>query len=234
MTRLCQQVILLSITMLALNGCATDEEGSLSNAGSSMSGVKPSSSPAATEPLNPPSPNRLAVAPGQAPACRNSTDPACGPFRWDPQPAPNQPIQYTVSINPEHPQVGEEVTFVIEASDPDAVLTPTAISLSFGDASPTINRRNPDPCDVRYGPWTPPDPAPGHIRKTYQHVYESPGSFPVAFTIYSDDTSYCAPPQLEKLEDNQWNPYASYDSYIEELYVAPPSTPSPTAEQLSD
>src|SRR5437762_1768062 len=29
--------------------------------------------------------------------CRNSYDPACGPFRWDPDPGPNQPLGVTAS-----------------------------------------------------------------------------------------------------------------------------------------
>jgi hypothetical protein len=29
-------------------------------------------------------------------ACRNSTNPQCGPFRWDPQPLPNRPMRVDV------------------------------------------------------------------------------------------------------------------------------------------
>jgi len=55
-----------------------------------------------------------------APECRNSTNPQCGPFRWDPQPLPNRPMRVDVQIAPSHPRPGDVVTFTVVASDPDA------------------------------------------------------------------------------------------------------------------
>ena len=48
--------------------------------------------PAATAPTPTPDTTTAPGAPTTTLPCRNSTDPACGPFRWDPAPAPNQPV----------------------------------------------------------------------------------------------------------------------------------------------
>src|SRR5207237_8555999 len=37
--------------------------------------------------------------------CRDSTNPACGAFRWDPPPAPDHPLTVTVTYSPAHPPV---------------------------------------------------------------------------------------------------------------------------------
>src|SRR5579872_131983 len=36
--------------------------------------------------------------------CRDSLDPACGPFRWDPQPLANEPLTVQVTFSPAQPR----------------------------------------------------------------------------------------------------------------------------------
>ena len=51
--------------------------------------------------------------------CRNSSDPACGPFSWDPPPAPNQPRQVNLSVSTASPRVGQAVTVHADVHDPE-------------------------------------------------------------------------------------------------------------------
>src|SRR5438067_7268354 len=128
--------------------------------------------------------------------CRNSFNPKCGPFRWDPQPV-NQPMTATVTYSPQNPKTGETVTFHLTAADPDADVSapdPASCGSSFSANSPNWGDRSiREPCghgDVvcdasPTGPWTPPAPKPGQIAQDYTHVYEDPGTFVTSFTPVS-------------------------------------------------
>src|SRR4051794_35004310 len=50
--------------------------------------------------------------------CRNSTNPACGNFSWDPPPGDNRPIEWRLTYSPQNPKTGEKVTFQLHATDP--------------------------------------------------------------------------------------------------------------------
>jgi hypothetical protein len=120
------------------------------------------------------------------PTCRNSTDPSCGPFRWDPDPGPNQPAtgQLTsTQTGPDH-----KLTFHVVANDPDA--TPVEIcDISFGDGSNTVCDPRPavDPsyCPKQYGPWTPPASKQGALDATDEHTYPQAGTYDVSFGVRS-------------------------------------------------
>jgi hypothetical protein len=93
-------------------------------------------------------------APPTAPAGPCQTGPECGAFRWEPAPAPNRPLVLT------HDPVGsatagQPVTITVRWSDADA-------QLSFIDDD-TDGALLAEACVVepRWGPWTPPAPAPG-------------------------------------------------------------------------
>ncbi len=50
--------------------------------------------------------------------CRNSTNPDCGDFYWDPEPVPNTPPEVEIlSIAPEQPIAGDEVTITYRVRD---------------------------------------------------------------------------------------------------------------------
>ena len=111
-------------------------------------------------------------------SCRNSADPACGSFYWDPQPVADRPLMVDVRFTPEQPRVGDEVTFEITYVDPDAPELACTV-LAFGDdASPTHCDSPQRPCG-RYGPWTPPAPQPLEARQVEVHVYNQPGTYEV-------------------------------------------------------
>src|SRR3712207_6243843 len=54
--------------------------------------------------------------------CRNSTDPACGQFFWDPAPTGNQPLNVQITTSPPNPRAGQEVAFTVSLHDPDHAL----------------------------------------------------------------------------------------------------------------
>lgn len=135
--------------------------------------------------------------------CRNSTEPSCGDFYWDPPPAPNQPVTVTVTVSPSNPRVGDTVTFHVVAEDPDwALLRPMwvddgedrhcDVTHEFGD-EPTRKRCWVPGCaaPARHGPWTPPDPRPDRHEVTLTHAYRAAGTYRASFpaTSYHCDSS---------------------------------------------
>ena len=135
--------------------------------------------------------------------CRNSTDPRCGPFYWDPDPGPNQPLTVTVRYVPEHPHAGEAVTFYVTAHDPDAQWF-WGVGEEFGDdprGGAAIDGMavsaddQPDYCEAqKFGPWTPPprvDSAEtlGNTPESgVPHTYSAAGTYTARFWFRSDST----------------------------------------------
>ena len=114
-------------------------------------------------------------------ACRDSIDPACGPFRWDPPPAPNRPLTVTVTYAPANPRPGEAVTFKVVVDDPDgqSLLDRTGMANDYGDGAPQAIPSAIVDCTEGYGPWTPPPPTPVHAEPSFQHTYAKPGTYVV-------------------------------------------------------
>jgi hypothetical protein len=143
--------------------------------------------PAGPGPAAPPD---SSVPPATTPACRNSTDPACGPFRYDPTPT-NEPATIEVtSVNNAMPHPGEVVAITVFAADPDAVpIAECGIGVTFGDGE------SEPPClpgcvAPGYGPWDPPPPEPGEEAELFEHAYAEPGIYTVTFTVH---TGGCSP-----------------------------------------
>lgn len=143
-----------------------------------------------------PGPTPTVVAPPTT-ACRNSTNPACGAFRWDPRPS-NQPgvARITLPSGPIVAGVVYEATFTL--SDPDGPVGfdcydfngPSENGTYIGGACTTERTVCPD----RYGPWTPPAGAAGSASITYRVRFDNPG--PVRLTlkaaIPTGDPQFCA------------------------------------------
>jgi hypothetical protein len=135
--------------------------------------------------------------------CRNSTDPRCGPFRWDPDPGPNQPMTVSVRFTPSHPHVGEPVTFFVTADDPDGGWY-WGVSQDFGDPKGAVAidgssfdpENQPNYCaDAKYGPWTPPpkqrqtSTLGNPPERGVSHTYAAPGTYTVRFAFRTDSTA---------------------------------------------
>jgi hypothetical protein len=152
------------------------------NPGSSKKASGPGS--AAKLPAAPP-------APGHKPACRNSTDPACGAFGWDPAPAPEQPAQITVTWTPAAPKKGEPVVFTVSVTDPDAAVTDC---WGFAIAGAAAACQMPQGFPARYGPWTPPAAVPGAKTFTFQHTFGAAGTYEGTVTVVTAAEGFFADP----------------------------------------
>lgn len=149
------------------------------------------------------------------PFCHNSYDPACGPFRWEPAPASDQPRQVTLS-GPQAVRAGQQVTIHADVNDPDDAQASNcpATTYDFGDSPPQSTHCDPppgtDPCPQRYGPWSPPAARPGGGTEDVAHTFSTPGmTYTVKFTY---DPGY---------QDACYNPYASDGSGTLQITVTP-------------
>jgi hypothetical protein len=135
--------------------------------------------------------------------CRNSTNPKCGQFRWDPPPKANEPAQMAITASPAQPKVGEKVTFKVTIDDPDDASPAYCYWLwDYGDTHNLSTHCDYGPggapqCQGRYGPWTPPAATPGHYEDhdnlALEHTYDSPGNYTVKFT-YNASYAGCYDP----------------------------------------
>lgn len=174
----------------------------------------PAPNPSATAPrrVPPPAPSTT------VPPCRNSTDPACGSFRWDPAPE-NRPATLTVSTPPGPIVAGESVELTLAMSDPDGAVTLDCYSVDLdgpGMSTGACTRVNPDRCPARYGPWTPPAPQPGQASTTTVVQFAEAGTYVV--TVQVEPADGC----------DQVDPYRSGATASITVQVTEP-TPSSTA-----
>jgi inhibitor of cysteine peptidase len=166
-------------------------------------------------------------------ACRNSTNPQCGPFRWDPQPLPNGPMQVDVKVSPSNPRVGDVVTFTVMESDADAPGQGIGVvSSDFGDGHKQALVVDGGPCDW-FGPWTPPAPQAGQRVRTYTHTYGSAGTFVARFTDNSGSPNGnpgCEDPTSHRSGD----PFASHGEGAISVAVANPAPTTVTVSEADD
>jgi hypothetical protein len=127
-----------------------------------------------------------------APACRNSYDPKCGPFRWDPDPGPNAPLTVTVTPASQNAPAGQEVTFHIVAKDPDAKIDRGCFVIEFGDDDKHPTCPSPT-CQTPYGPWTPPAKVADQVEVDIKHVYTTARQEPYTANFQYRSMSFCSP-----------------------------------------
>ena len=135
-----------------------------------------------------------AIAPAPAPAqgCRNSSDPACGPFRYDP-PLTNAGAKLEiVKVEPATPKAGDTVTFTLHATDPDSFIPSGGFcgGASYGDGEASKCGPSCAGTGPQFGPWDPPPARPGDSTFTVSHAYAKPGSYTAIFSITADQ---CGP-----------------------------------------
>lgn len=137
----------------------------------------------------PPAPPAQGASPTTTAPCRNSYDPACGAFSWDPPPDANQPISGGVD-GPQTAKAGEKVTFTLNGTDPDAAPLQLC-NVDFGDGSPAQHCDprpliDPSSCPKQYGPWTPPAKKEGILKDApSEHTFDKTGTYQVSFDIRS-------------------------------------------------
>ena len=123
--------------------------------------------------------------------CRNSTNPACGPFSYDPA-ITNQPATLTATTAPATPTAGVIVTFTLHATDPDTFIDATRFcgQASFGEGDGTGCAVACAATGPQYGPWAPPPPNPGHATFTMTHTYPHAGTYTAHFSFTAGE---CGP-----------------------------------------
>jgi hypothetical protein len=139
----------------------------------STSAPPASVAPATTAPPRP----APTTTPTTARVCRNSQDPACGPFRWDPALAPDKPLIADFTAAPATAVAGQPVVFEVAWSDADAKLSSDRFSTD-GTSIGTSCTLAP-----RYGPWTPPAPSGGSGTLRYPTTFPNPGTYKVAVEL---------------------------------------------------
>lgn len=115
--------------------------------------------------------------------CRNSDDPACGPFRWDPKPT-NQPAQLTIGV-PDTIVAGELVQLTLTMSDPDGPVPFECVAVNLdrpgtSTGSCSVTR---EVCPTRHGPWAPPAPDGGRATTTTAVQFDETGTYEIRVTV---------------------------------------------------
>jgi hypothetical protein len=127
-------------------------------------------------------------------ACRDSYDPACGPFRWDPDPGPNQPLTVTVTPQSQQGKAGQTVNFHVVADDPDARIERDCVVIDFGDGQSAGGCPPAATCPAPYGPWSPPAQVHDHYEFNAEHSYSTPrGQPPYVASFRLESHSFCSP-----------------------------------------
>jgi len=117
--------------------------------------------------------------------CRNSYDPRCGLFRWDPAPGPNAPSTGEITYTPTHPRVGDLVTFHITFTNPDGPADGCETTTDYGDGMVSNSSCSvlapPGGCKTPYGPWTPPAKKADTVSfDSPAYPYKAAGTYTVA------------------------------------------------------
>ena len=137
--------------------------------------------------------------------CRNSFDPACGAFYWDPPVPANTPIALRVTVEPVHVVAGQPLMISLEWSDGEARLgfhtlsTPGACRpredgscAPLGGVSTPAETRCPQ---TPRGPWDPPPVAGTGGFETVRRAYLEPGTYEwtVQISVSSGPKEPCHP-----------------------------------------
>ncbi len=109
--------------------------------------------------------------------CLDRNDEACGPFRYEPEPGPNAPLEISISVTPARPVVGEEAVITVVFTDTDALPITNCGGFDTGEGIPIQDDCAVPVCAQRFGPTSPPAPQGGTRTVTIPHVYEQAGTY---------------------------------------------------------
>ncbi len=117
-----------------------------------------------------------------APVCRNSTNPACGNFRYTPNPT-NRAMSANVTISADPAVAGQQITLTATYNDPDAQPDPLCSPVNWGDGTTSDAGPCPGPSPPcgGHGPFDPPPAVTSGNTQAFglQHTYSATGSYTV-------------------------------------------------------
>jgi hypothetical protein len=120
------------------------------------------------------------------PACRNSTDSRCGPFRWEPEPT-KHPLAVDVSVLTADPVAGKPVQFNVIVDEKDTNIARSCYGYSGTgiEGRPPCMPTYPSCVDqpTAYGPWSPPEQMPDRFEMTESFTYDKPGTYTLSYTF---------------------------------------------------
>lgn len=125
--------------------------------------------------------------------CLDRNDPACGPFRYEPEPGPNAPLEISISVDPPSPVVGDDVIITVAFTDADGVPVTNCGGFDTGEGIPIQDDCAVPVCAERFGPTSPPAPQGGTRFVTIPHVYEQPGTYNITASGQSNSV-FCDHP----------------------------------------
>lgn len=129
--------------------------------------------------------------------CRNSFEPSCGPFYYDPPvsiPNTKAAVEYVDRATTAF--VGVPYVLKVHVLDPDTPFQPGSCvnHLDWGPASDPTCVSDPVDCMVpTYGPWDPPVLQPSDFVEDFTYTYTQPGTYEVIVWYsgqYSCDSPY--------------------------------------------
>lgn len=184
---------------------APPSSSAASSTTSSPTTLPATTAPATTVESSPPPPP-VSVVPTAPPTttitCRNSFEPSCGTFYYDPPvSSPNTPAAVEFIDHNTTAFVGEPYVLTVHVSDPD---TPFRAGncinyIDWGPSSDPICANDPVDCmSAPHGPWDPPAPEPSDFFEEFTHTYTQPGAYEV-IVRYSGRYS-CHSPYAEVAE----------------------------------
>jgi hypothetical protein len=171
-------------------------------------------------------------APEPTERCRNSTDPDCGKFRFDPSVDDDAKTTVKVAITPPNPKPDELVKFRIVAVDDDSQELFLG-TYSFSSEGPGVIADDfHGTCPKAYGAWDPPDEKEGTLGKTISHRYREAGTYTATFQVISHSYGEKHPWPDEPPGDGNGScidPLAGAGTAKITFRVENPPTPTPSA-----
>lgn len=192
------------------------------------------STPGAAASRGGPPPEVASSPPEGRPECRNSFNPACGAFYWDPPMPANTPIALRVTVEPVHAVVGQPLRISLEWSDAEARLgvhklsTPGACEpREDGSCAPLGGVSTPAETlcpQTPRGPWAPPPVVGTGGFETVRRAYLQPGTYEwtVQISISSGPNEPCHP-----------DPWAEHVTHRGTIVVLPAPATFPTTTTSS-
>lgn len=139
----------------------------------------------------------------------DARDVDCDGWWWDPEPSPNQPLVWTVSVTPEDPVEDQAIEIVVRIADPDAQVEAPYFCITDADGMHYIHGDvkidgscilYPDCVERKEGPVAPPAVVPSEGEWLYRYTPVGPGTVHIEIDVRSVAAEDVCHP----------DPYASY------------------------